>query len=137
MKEEVSVNFDSVMLIDDNPIDLYIASRMININNFAKNILQFSSAIEALTYLKENQEDTSLLPDVIFVDIYMPGMSGFEFMAEYEKLPIALKEHCKVFIVSSTVDQEDVAKANRDKNIIAMKEKPITKDFLNGLRVRI
>lgn len=136
MKEEHPVIFESVMVIDDNLIDLYIASRMITKNNFGKQVLKYSSAIEALKYLKENKAETSLLPDVIFVDIYMPAMSGFEFMEEYDKLPSSLKKHCKVFIISSSVDEEDVAKANSDKNIISMKEKPITKEFLNQLKIK-
>jgi CheY-like chemotaxis protein len=135
MNNELPVNFKSVMIIDDNLIDLYIASRMITKNNFGKKVLQYSSAIEALKFLQENQENISQLPNVIFVDIYMPGMSGFEFMAEYEKFPLTLKKHCKVFIISSSVDKEDLAKANSDTNVVAIKEKPITKEFLNELKI--
>lgn len=127
------MNFENVMIIDDNRIDLYIASRMITKNNFGKKVLQYSSALEALKYLQENQENIPRLPEVIFVDIYMPMMSGFEFMVEYDSLPTALKKHCRVFIISSSVDEQDVAKANRDKNILAMEEKPITKEFLSGI----
>lgn len=135
MKEEIVHKFESVMLIDDNLIDLYIASRMITKNNFGKKVLQYSSAIEALKYLQENQGNISQLPEIIFVDIYMPGMSGFEFMKEYDKLPITLKKHCRVFIISSSIDEQDISKANRDKNIVAMKEKPITKEFLTDIKV--
>lgn len=135
MKDELQVNFESVMIIDDNRIDLYIVSRMITKTGFGKRILQYSSAIEALKYLQENKENIPGLPDVIFVDIYMPGMSGFEFMAEYDKLPTALKKHCKVFIISSSIDERDLTKAEKDKNIVAMKEKPITKEFLNELKI--
>ena len=133
MTNELPVNFENVMIIDDNRIDLYIASRMITKNNFGKKVLQYSSALEALKYLQENQENIPRLPEVIFVDIYMPMMSGFEFMVEYDSLPTALKKHCRVFIISSSVDEQDVAKANRDKNILAMEEKPITKEFLSGI----
>lgn len=134
MKDE-QVKFEKVMVIDDNLIDLYIASKMITKNNFGKEVLQYSSAMEALKFLQENQENIAGLPEVIFVDIYMPGMSGFEFMAEYDKLPAALKKHCSVFIISSSKDDRDVAKANSDINIIGMEEKPITKEFLNKLKI--
>lgn len=133
MTEEQSGNFENVMVIDDNLIDLYIAAKMITRNNFGKKVLQYSSAIEALKYLQENLGNISGWPNVMFVDIYMPGMSGFEFMLEYEKLPAELKNYCKVFIISSSVDKRDIAKANNDINVIAMKEKPITKDFLNDV----
>lgn len=135
MKNDLSLNCEIVMVIDDNRIDLYIASRLIVKNNFGNKVLEYTSAIEALKYLQENQDNTVLLPDVIFVDIYMPCMTGFEFMAEYDKLPVALKKHCKVFIISSSQDEQDVAKANQDKNIIRMLEKPMNKEFLNALKI--
>jgi CheY-like chemotaxis protein len=130
MKEEIVHKFESVMVIDDNLINLYIASRMITKNNFGKKVLQYSSAIEALNYLQENQENIPQLPEVIFVDIYMPGMSGFEFMTAYDKLSTPFKNLCRVFIISSSIDEHDLNCANNDENIVAMKEKPITKEFL-------
>jgi len=133
MKEEQSPRFESVMIIDDNLIDLYISSRMITKNNFGKKVLQYSSAIEALKYLQENQENIPRLPEFIFVDIYMPGMSGFKFMKEYDKLSTPLKNICRVFIISSSLDEQDLNCANNDENIVAMKEKPITKEFLSDL----
>jgi len=132
MKEEIPTKFENVMVIDDNRIDLYIASRMITKNNFGKEVMQYSSAIEALKYLQENQMNIPQLPDVIFLDIYMPGMSGFEFMKEYVKLSTPLKNFSKVFIISSSLDEQDITRANNDQNIVAMKEKPITKEFLKG-----
>lgn len=137
MKNDFQVNFENVMIIDDNLIDLYIVARLITKNNFGKNVLQYSSAIEALQYLQENQENIPLLPEVIFVDIYMPGMSGFEFIAAYDKLPTSLKNHCRVFIISSSIDEQDVNKANSDSNVVAMKEKPITNAFLNELKISL
>jgi len=132
MKDEIPAKFQNVMVIDDNRIDLYIASRMITKNNFGKKVIQYSSAIEALIYLQENQENIPELPEVIFVDIYMPGMSGFEFMKEYDKLSVPLKNNCKVFIISSSLDEQDITRADNDENIVAMRQKPITKEFLKG-----
>jgi len=137
MKEDQAPRFENVMIIDDNLIDLYISSRIITKNNFGKKVLQYSSAIKALKYLQENQENIPEFPDVIFVDIYMPGMSGFEFMKEYDKLSTAIKKLCSVFIISSSLDEQDLDCANNDKNIVAMKEKPITKEFLINLKKTI
>jgi CheY-like chemotaxis protein len=131
MKDEIPAKFQNVMVIDDNRIDLYIASRMITQNNFGKKVMQYSSAIEALKYMQKNRDNIPELPEVIFVDIYMPGMSGFEFMKEYDKLSTSLKNNCKVFIISSSLDEQDITRADIDENIVAMKQKPITKEFLN------
>ena len=105
---------------------------MITKNNFGKKVLQYSSAKEALKYLQENIPQ---LPEVIFVDIYMPGMSGFEFMKEYDKLSTPLKNLCSVFIISSSIDEQDLTCAHKDENIVAMKEKPISKEFLADIKI--
>ena len=120
----------NIMVIDDNTIDLYIASKVIMKNNFAENILTFTSAAEALDYLVRHENIPSLLPEVILVDIYMPVMSGFEFMKAYDKLSDNIKEHCNAYIVSSSIDEDDINRTRQDKNVIAFQEKPVTAAFL-------
>jgi CheY-like chemotaxis protein len=133
MIEELDSKFDKVMIIDDNNIDLYITKRLIIKNNFGKNVLEYTAASEALKYLQDNQDNIPMLPLVIFIDIYMPGMSGFEFLEAYDKLPTELKKHCKVFIISSTIDENDIERSRLDKNLTAFQVKPITKEFLNSI----
>jgi CheY-like chemotaxis protein len=122
--------FKTVMVIDDNQVDLYVASKLISKNNFADRLLTYTSAIDALHYLKEHENEPDALPQVLFVDIYMPLMSGFEFMDEFDKLPSKLKKDRSVFIVSSTIDEDDIDRTRRDPNITAFCEKPMTGSFL-------
>ena len=133
MLEEIATKFEIIMIIDDNPIDLYISSRIILKNHFAKKLIQFSSALSALDYLKENQDNESLLPNLILIDIYMPIMTGFKFMEIYNQLPFRLKNNIDVYVISSTINEEDIKKVHADKNIKAFHEKPITKEFLESI----
>lgn len=133
MNEQSIAKFENVMIIDDNVIDLYIASRMITKNNFGNNVLTYSKAQDALDYLRENQNNLELLPKVIFVDIYMPIMSGFEFLTSYNELPEEVKNYCEVYVISSTIDDHDIIRASTDVNIISFQVKPITKDFLDQI----
>jgi CheY-like chemotaxis protein len=133
MITEQTPKFDKVMIIDDNIIDIYITSRMITKNNFGKNVLQYTAAQEALKYLQDNQHDVSELPQIIFVDIYMPLMSGFEFLEEFDKLSDSLKNYCKVYIISSTIDSEDIARSNNNTNVVSFHVKPISKKILEGI----
>lgn len=127
--------FEKVMIIDDNHIDLYITSRLMKKHLFAANILEYSAATEALEYLEKHTRDLSALPQVILVDIYMPEMSGFEFMEAYDKLPVEAKKQSKVYIVSSSIDYEDISRAKADRNVISFQEKPVTKDFLDTILI--
>ena len=133
MINELQPKFERVMIIDDNIIDLYITKRLIIKNNFGKEVLEYAAAKEALKYLQDNQDTISLLPQIIFIDIYMPVMSGFEFLEAYDQLSDALKNYCKAFIISSTIDDNDIARARMDKNLTAFQVKPITKEFLDRI----
>lgn len=135
MTNKLNTRFERVMIIDDNSIDLYIASRIITKNNFGESVLIYSAAEEALKYLQENHDNFSMLPQIIFVDIYMPLMTGFEFLEAYDKLPSILKNYCKVFIISSTIDDNDIAKANSNENVVGFLIKPINKDFLDRIKL--
>lgn len=133
MLKEPDPKFETVMIIDDNLVDLYIISRMIIKNNFGKNVLHYTEAEEAIKYLQENQDDISKLPQIIFVDIYMPLMSGFEFLEAYDGLSTTLKNYCKAYIISSTIDNDDIAQSSSNKNVVAFHVKPITKEFLDRI----
>ncbi|MDI1255025.1 MAG: response regulator [Flavobacterium sp.] len=124
---------DRVMVIDDNEIDMFITSRIIENSNFTKTILKYLMPEKALLFLKENQQNLSVLPQIIFLDIHMPLMDGFEFLEHYMQLSDTLKSNCKVFIVSSTCDNMDIAKVQNEKNIEGFQEKPITTEFLKGI----
>lgn len=125
--------FENVMIIDDNNIDLYITNRLIIKTNFGKKVLEYDDGAEALKYLQENQDNIPELPKIIFIDIYMPGMSGFEFMESYDLLPDSVKKYCKVYIISSTIDEHDIERSQLDKNVTAFQVKPISIEFLNSI----
>ncbi|UUF12416.1 MULTISPECIES: response regulator [Flavobacterium] len=133
MIENTQKKFDTVMIIDDNAIDLYITSRMVLKNNFAANVLNYESSQEALQFIHDNQNAISKLPQVIFLDIYMPIISGFQFLEAFHILPDAVKNYCKVYIISSTIDNADIAESNSNKDVVSFHSKPITKEFLDRI----
>ncbi|MGO4819083.1 response regulator [Flavobacterium sp. W22_SRS_FP1] len=134
MKTELLQKFKKVIIIDDDLFEHYVYSRVIVNNNFSEITVAFSLASDALTYLQENH-NMSELPQIIFLDLYMPYLSGFEFLEAYNKLPEAVKEKSKVFIVSSTISNEDITRVCNDPNVVSFQQKPITKEFLDGITV--
>lgn len=136
MIEVTTHNFERVMIIDDNEIDLFITSRIVEKNNFGKSIMKYLEPEIALKYLHDNQENLASLPQVIFLDIHMPIMTGFEFMKAYDRLSHILKNNCKIFVISSTRDDNDLMQLRNEKNMAVFAEKPITKEFLNSYVVK-
>jgi CheY-like chemotaxis protein len=124
----MAVNYKTCLLIDDNYIDNFVTRKILENSNFAENIVVVRSATEAIESLKKG----TVKPDVIFLDIRMPIMSGFEFLDEFDKIEID-KEHIKVFMLSSSLDPIDFKKSSSNKYISQFILKPLTQKILEDL----
>ncbi|MCK0160670.1 response regulator [Muricauda sp. F6463D] len=85
----------------------------------------FSDGAEALEHIIANQNTPDALPDIIFLDINMPVMDGFQFMEEFVDLLPKLKKTIKVYLVSSSIDPKDIKKAKRINAISDYLVKPL------------
>lgn len=123
--------YDKVMIIDDSNIDRFVAEKMIRQTYFAEHILTVPSAQLALDYLGVIKDEESL-PDIIFLDINMPGMTGFEFLERYRELPELIRRQ-SIVMLSSTISQKDIDKATADPYVITFMEKPVSAERLQML----
>jgi len=122
--------YNLVLLIDDNEIDNFVAKKVIEKSGFAEKVITVQSAKNALDYLNTENSSKDLLPDIIFLDIGMPEMDGFEFLEEYEKLNKIVVNNCKVLVLSSSLDIDDYNRANRNKLVRKFINKPLSKKLL-------
>ena len=124
----MTASYQTCLLIDDNYIDNFVTRRLLESTNFAEDIVVSESPTEALQLLG----DGSIRPDVIFLDIRMPQMSGFEFLEAYDKLPID-KNGIKIFLLSSSFDPTDIRRSTENKYITHFIHKPLTHQILEDL----
>lgn len=117
------------MLIDDNYIDNFVTRRILESSNFADQVVVSQSATEAIESLRAGD----VTPDVIFLDIRMPMMGGFEFLQEYDKIEVENKKDIKIFMLSSSLDPTDMRKSMNNKYITQFIHKPLTQKALDEI----
>ncbi len=125
-----------VMIIDDNDIDNFITQRILNKANFSKQVAIHNSGLEALDYLRSFANQENKLPEVIFLDLNMPIVDGFVFLFEFEDLPLTVREHCQVVILSGLMDKKIIDKVLKNHYVNDFVPKPLTSAALQRLTLR-
>jgi CheY-like chemotaxis protein len=120
--------YKTCLLIDDNYIDNFVTRKVLEASHFAETIIVRQSPTEAIDSLRFG----IVTPDVIFLDIRMPTMSGFEFLQEYDQLDID-KKNTKIFMLSSSLDPVDMKQSSSNKYITQFIHKPLTSKALEEL----
>lgn len=124
----------TVMLVDDNDTDNFISKRIIEITQFANQVIVKNSGKSALEYLEENKDNPQAIPDIIFLDINMPIVDGFVFLYEYEKFDNSIKDKCRVIILSSSDNKRDIDKIVNNDFVIKFITKPLTEKTLAEIK---
>ncbi len=117
-----------ILLIDDDRIYQFAARKTIEATGFAGNILVCSNGEDAINYLKINSKNQNFLPDVIFLDVNMPIMNGWEFLDAYGNLKDNLKKPVIIYVVSSSVDEFDVSKSRNYDTVTGYIVKPVLRE---------
>ena len=122
---------DIACVIDDDPIYVYGIKRLSEIAEFCNNLMVFPNGKEAYDNLKAILENGDKLPDVILLDINMPIWDGWQFLDEFTKIPI--KKTIQIYMVSSSIDPEDIEKAKSYKEVNRFIVKPLSIDKLREI----
>jgi CheY-like chemotaxis protein len=116
----------TIAIIDDDKIYHVLTRRIIESSNVADKILEFYDGQEALVYMLENQNSPENLPDLIFLDIQMPFVDGWQFLDQYVNLE--MPKPITVYIVSSSISSLDHDKSRQYKVIKNFLIKPFNRD---------
>ncbi len=120
------------IVIDDSKLDCFIAEKVIKNTGKCESVTSFLQAQEALEFIKQNSLN-SLDPIIVLVDIQMPIMNGFEFVEAFEKLPVNTRKNYHIYVISSSINDNDLTKIPQYPSVIQFINKPLTSNNLSAL----
>ena len=115
-------------IIDDDKIYVNLVKKIIEIKKLSENLLIYKNGKEALDYFKNSMSSVThedLLPDIIFLDLNMPVMDGWEFLNEFLKIKNNLNKKITLYVVSSSIDPRDLERAKSFNMVTDYLIKPI------------
>lgn len=130
---------DLILCVDDDPITLMLCKKVIIKTSFPNNIVTAKNGEEALQYfdlILDNKEENKL-PQLIFLDLNMPVMDGWEFLDNFSTDKYSEVNSTKIIVLSSTIDPEDLEKSKKYKMVIDFLPKPITTNMLTYLESKL
>jgi len=124
-----------VFLVDDDKLFVFLTKKTIEATNFEGAIKEFGDGREAIDYLKEIAGTNEPLPDIIFLDLSMPIMDGWEFLEEYLEIDAAVRKNITLYICSSSISPHDIERAKSIGAVADFIIKPISKEkFIEMLK---
>ncbi len=124
----------NVLLIDDDEINNMVCSKIIQKNNFASHVVTSLGGRQALAYLRQAITDATPLPDVIFLDINMPVMNGWDFLDQFGQIPELQDQNILLIMLSSSSSSEDIDRAANYPQVAQYITKPLTAAHLAQIK---
>ena len=126
--------YNNVIVIDDSEIDRFISRSVIKRNNFALSCIAFATVEDGLAYLRTLINLSEPFPEIIFLDVNMPEMDGFDFLDNYLKLPPDIQTTSNIFMISATNSESDYARIKTYSIVRKLFSKPLTPSILNEVK---
>lgn len=126
-------NITSALLIDDDKFTNFYNEKIVTKHNSFKNVVSVTSGKEALDYLTNAFNNNNNIPDVIFLDLNMPAMNGWEFIEEYKKLDINYTSKIDLVILTTSSNPDDFERSQDIDAVNGYINKPLSLDILDDI----
>lgn len=126
-----------ILLVDDDDAVNFIHNRVIHKSGCCSNVAVSRNGQEALDFLTTKVDGKYPQPDLIFLDINMPVMNGWEFLKEYEKLEKDQKGREIIVMLTTSLNPDDKEKAKKIAHIDDFHSKPLSVDHLNRILEKV
>ena len=125
----------SVCIIDDDLIYQFLIKEEIEYTNMVSKIMFFNNGEKALQFIENNlnKNEIDILPDIIFLDINMPVMDGWEFLEAYAKIKPKVEKKIVIYMVSSSTDIRDLDRAKSISEVSDYIIKPVSGSQLKSI----
>jgi CheY-like chemotaxis protein len=123
----------NVLLIDDDTIYQFVSCKTLESTGYISKIKVCSNGQEAYKFLEANMRNTDELPDVILLDVNMPVMNGWQFLDAFKYLKPNLSREVQVFIVTSSMNDQDKEYSKRYSCVQDYIVKPLAKDKISEI----
>jgi CheY-like chemotaxis protein len=120
------------IIIDNDTVNNLLCDLAIKDAVADARILDFTDPLKAFEYMGAYNESNGSM-NIVLLDINMPTWTGWDFVDHFEKLDEKIKNRFKIYMLSSSIDNNDKLRAVENKNVVGYIEKPLTEDKVFSL----
>jgi CheY-like chemotaxis protein len=122
-----------ILIVDDDEINNFIAAKLVKKVESKSIVNTCINGLDGINFLKDLLDNQTQMPDVIFLDINMPVMNGWEFLEEFVNIKSSINKEISIYMLSSSVYNDDIKKAETYSDVKKFISKPLTLEKLEHL----
>jgi CheY-like chemotaxis protein len=127
------MNKINLAVIDDDEMYVLALKKMIDKVQLTDQTVYFENGKVALNYFDQWIHQINLIPELILLDLNMPVTNGWQFIKEFKKLKIRIGKKITIYMISNTINEDEIQKAKQIEEITDFVCKPVTMNTLSKI----